>query len=119
MPASVSSPPSDPSSFSFDVSQNIALVPQFREAEVDSYFRAFEHIATALRWPEEVWPLMLQCKLVGKAQEVCSTLLLEESLQYEIVKSAVLRAYELVPEAYRQCFRNHKKSSNQTYVEFA
>ncbi len=103
----------------FDVSKHIALVPQFRETEVDSYFSAFERIATSLRWPKEVWSLLLQCRLFGKAQEVCSTLSLEESLKYESVKSAILRAYELVPEAYRQRFRKHKKSPTQTFVEFA
>jgi len=55
---------------SFDVSKNIALVPTFRETEVDSYFGAFEQIATALEWPKDMWPILLQCKLVGKAQEV-------------------------------------------------
>ncbi len=94
----------------FDVSKHIALVPQFRETEVDSYFSAFERIATSLRWPKEVWSLLLQCRLFGKAQE---------SLKYESVKSAILQAYELVPEAYRQCFRKHKKSPTQTFVEFA
>ncbi len=63
--------------------------------------------------------MLLQCRLFGKAQEVCSTLSLEESLKYESVKSAILRAYELVPEAYRQRFRKHKKSPTQTFVEFA
>lgn len=29
----------------FDVGKNIAVVPLFREAEVDSYFNAFEQIA--------------------------------------------------------------------------
>ncbi len=103
----------------FDISKRIVLVPHFRETEVDTYFSAFEHIASALRWPKEVWPLLLQCKLIGKAQEVCSALPLEESLQYESVKSAILRAYELVPEAYRQHFRNQKKTVQQTFVEFA
>ncbi len=32
----------------FDVSKHIALVPQFREIEVDSYFNVFERIASAL-----------------------------------------------------------------------
>lgn len=103
----------------FDVSKNIALVPTFRESEVDSYFNAFERIATALVWPKDMWPILLQCKLVGKAQEVVSSLSLEESLKYEMLKEAILRAYELVPEAYRQKFRNHKKTSEQTFVEFA
>ncbi len=42
---------------------------------------------------------------------------MEESLDYEQVKIAVLRIYELVPEAYRQKFRNHIKT-DETYVEF-
>ncbi len=73
----------------------------------------------ALRWPKEVWPLLLQCRLIGKAQEVCSALSINDSLDYEKVKSAVLRAYELVPEAYRQKFRSHAKTANQTFVEYA
>lgn len=103
----------------FDVSKNISLVPQFRETEVDSYFGVFERIACALNWSREVWPLLLQCKLTGKAQEVCATLSLEDSLKYDAVKAAILRAYELVPEAYRQRFRSHKKNFSQTFVEFA
>ncbi len=90
------------------MSKNISLVLQFRETEVDSYFGVFERIASALNWSREVWPLLLQCKLTGKAQEVCATLSLEDSLKYDAVKAAILRAYELVPEAYRQRFMSHK-----------
>lgn len=55
---------------------------------------------------------------MGKAQEVISALSFEDSLDYDVVKVTVLRAYELVPEAYRQRFRLHAKTSKQTYVEF-
>ncbi len=103
----------------FDVAKNIAIVPPFHEKEVEAYFQTFECIASALKWPTEVWALMLQCKLTGKAQEVCASLSLEESVQYDAVKIAILRAYELVPEHYRQRFRTTKKSASQTYVEFA
>lgn len=71
---------------------------------MDSNFSAFERTAVSLNWPKDVWSLLLQCRLVGKAMEVFSTLPLVESLQYEAVKTAILRAYELVPEAYRQKF---------------
>lgn len=40
-------------------------------------------------------------------------------MDYEMVKAAVLRAYELDPEAYRQNFRGLRKTATQTYVEFA
>jgi len=108
-----------PVSHEFDVSRQISLVPIFRESEVDTYFTVFERIAATLKWPRNIWPLLLQCKLVGKAQEVCSALTLEQSLDYGAVKSAVLRAYELVPEAYQQKFRKHVKTPSQTFVEFA
>ncbi len=110
-------PPASPSDF--DVRKQINLGPPFREAEVYSYFDAFERIAVALWWPKEVWPLLLQCRLIGKAQEVCSALSINDSLDYEKVKSAVLRAYELIPEAYRQKFSTHAKTANQTFVEYA
>ncbi len=58
-------------------------------------------------------------QLLGKAQEVCSALTLEQSLDYDAIKAAVLRAYELVPEAYCQKFRRHVKIPSQTFVEFA
>ncbi len=88
----------------FYVGKHVKLVPPFREAGVDSYFVAFERVAGALRWPKEMWALLLQCKLIGNAQEVCASLPVDTSLNYDVVKVAVLRAYELVPEAYRQKF---------------
>ncbi len=96
-PAPNAAPPTDSGSSgrTFDVSKHISLVPQFREAEVDTYFNAFERIASALQWSRDVWPLLLQCRLTGKAQEVCAALSLEDSLDYDVVKAAILRAYEL------------------------
>lgn len=41
-----------------------------------------------------------------------------ESKEYKNVKSAVLQAYKLVPEAYRQRFRNLRKREDQTHAEF-
>ena len=43
----------------------------------------------------------------------------DNSKVYEKVKEAILKAYELVPEAYRLKFRKLSYQSNQTYVEFA
>lgn len=100
------------SSSTFDLSKHISLVPQFREAKVDSYFNVFERVASMLHWSRDVWPLLLQCKLTGKAQEVCAALSLEDNLDYDVIKTEILRAYELVPEAYRQRFRNQRKVSD-------
>lgn len=56
----------------FDVAKYIRLVPPFNEGDVDKYFVLFGQVATTLKWPRNVWTLLLQCVLVGKVQQVCS-----------------------------------------------
>lgn len=56
---------------------------------------------------------------MGRAQDVYASLSVDQSSCYDTVKCAILRAYELVPEAYRQWFRNFRKKDHQTYVELA
>lgn len=60
---------------------------------------------------------MEQCKISGKALDVVAALLVEDSLDYNLVKVGIMRAYELVPEAYHQKFCKQKKNIDQTYVE--
>lgn len=59
---------------------------------------------------------LMQCRLIGKAQEACSSLSLEDGLVYEKVKNTIFHVYELLLEAYRQRFRNLKKNSDQTQL---
>ena len=101
------------------MTRHVRFVPPFQEAEPDKYFLHFEKIATSLHWPTEVWTLLLQSTLVGKAREVYSALSVDQSSVYRTVKNAILKAYELIPEAYRQKFRGTKRGEAQTYVEFA
>ena len=105
--------------YNFDVTKHIRLVPPFQEKEVDKYFLHLEKVAENLNWPKEQWTLLLQSVLIGKAREIYTQLGVEQSHHYETVKELILKGYELVPEAYRQKFRNCKKDSNQTHVEFA
>ena len=117
--ASLGKPPLSDKASVFDPARNIRLVPPFQEKEVDKYFAHFEKVADSLNWPKESWVLLLQSVLVGKAQEIYGSLSVEQSSNYEHVKEAILKAYELVPEAYRQKFRNYLKYDSKTHVEFA
>ena len=103
----------------FDLGKNGRLVPPFNELEVDKYFQHFERVAQNLKWPTDQWPLLLQSVLRGKAQEAYTALPISECVDYNSVKNAILKAYELVPEAYRQKFRNYREQESQTHVEFA
>ena len=100
----------------FDFTRHVKLVPPFQEHEVDKFFPHFEKIA---HWPSEIQAMLLQSVLIGKAREVYSALSVEQSADYNLVKREILRAYELVPEAYRQRFRDAKCQDSQTYMEFA
>ena len=102
----------------FDLTKLIRLVPAFNEEDVDKYFQHFEKIASNLEWPIEAWPTLLQTVLKGKAQETYASLSITDSANYDTVKMAILRSYEMVPEAYRQRFRDYRMGENQTYVEF-
>lgn len=102
------------SAIAFDVSKCISLVLAFREAEVDSYFAPFERLASPLQWPIDIWPLLLQCKLSGKAQEVVAALPLKESL-IRVLKqlSCKLMNWSLIGRSF------DSRGNFQTYVEFA
>ena len=63
--------------------------------------------------------MLLQSVLVGKAREMYIQLSVEQASNYDSVKELILKGYELVPEAYRQKFRDCEKEKDQTYVEFA
>ena len=76
-------------------------------------------MAANLHWLPESHTMLLQSALIGKAREVYSALSVEQSADYEVVKREILKAYELVPEAYRQQFRESKCKEGQTYMEFA
>jgi hypothetical protein len=103
----------------FDAAKSIRLVPKFQEKAVDKYFPQFEKVAENLKWPKKYWSTLLQSVLIGKAAEVYSALAIAYSSDFDKVKAAILKAFQLVPEAYRQRFRRYKQFDNQTYLEFA
>ena len=103
----------------FDISKHIQFVSPFQEREIDKYFLHFEKVVTSLEWPRDIWTLLLQSVRVGKARKIYAALSLDQSSEYDTVKTAILNAYKLVPEAYRQKFRGSTKGDTQTYVEFA
>ena len=102
----------------FDVSVNLRLLPKFSEKDPETFFLLFERLAEARQWSDAHRTLLLQCVLTGRAQEAFAALSVADSVRYRAVKAAVLKTYELVPEAYRQRFRTTRKEE-QNYTEFA
>ncbi|KAK0141041.1 hypothetical protein N1851_021949 [Merluccius polli] len=97
----------------------VKFLPRFNERDPDVFFSLFEHIATERKWNDEDRSLLLQTVLVGRAQDAFVALTPADRRKYDKVKQAVLKCYELIPEAYRQRFRNWRKNESQTHVEMA
>ncbi|XP_047469165.1 uncharacterized protein LOC125025237 [Penaeus chinensis] len=100
------------SSFAFSAHGHSRLNPE-------EFFLQFEKIAESLDWPEESWAVIIQTAFTGQAKRVFTNLPKEICKDYDAVKNIILQAYDLVPEAYRQKFRNLRKLESQTYIEYA
>ena len=102
-----------------DCGRFVKLVPKFSEEEPDQFFLHFEKVAKQCEWDTSMWALLVQSSLTGRAQEIYSAMSVEDSQNYDKVKKVILKAYEKVPEAYRQKFRNYRKPEGQTFMEFS
>ena len=101
----------------FDLAKNLKLLPTFTEYDPDDYFKVFEEMADHFQWPREQWVWLLKPKLTGKAVKAVRHL--ENTSDYNFVKQAILDAFSITEEGYRQSFRDLTKKGFQTYLEFA
>ena len=102
----------------FKLNAAIKFVPKFNEEKPECFFTHFERTAQLHSWPRDKWVLLVDSVFVGRAQEVFSAIDVTCVNDYDYVKKAVLNVYKKVPEAYRQEFRDYRRASKQSYVEF-
>ena len=70
-------------------------------------------------WSKEDWALALCALLSGKALDIISRLTASQVKQYELVKSSLLKGYDLTEEGYRLKFKQSKLHQGETYVQYA
>ncbi|XP_068238461.1 uncharacterized protein [Palaemon carinicauda] len=117
--ANLISSPKDTYQDWFNIGAALKLVPVFDEKDVPEFFKAFERVASRLSWPTEMWTVLIQCRLVGKAMRVYNALEEEVARDYQKVKALILKSYDLAAEAYCLQFLNYTKHPAQSFVEFA
>ena len=95
-------------------------IPFFDEAtdDMDSYLERFEWIAENYNWDKEDWPFHLSQYLRGKATEAYTRLSRSDRKNYDIVKEALLRRYNLTDEGYRKKFRESQPDDGETPQQF-
>jgi len=81
-------------------------MPYFDEDKnfTDSYLNRFEQFATSQRWDLSTWALCLSALLRGRALDVNSMMSKDDVNDYEKLKTALLKRYQLTADGFRKRF---------------
>ena len=85
---------------------------------MDSYLRRFERFAETAGWEKENWATDLSALVQGKALDVYSRLSPDDALNYDKLKDALLKRFQLTEEGFRSKFRNSKPETGETPPQF-
>jgi len=88
-----------------------------QDDDIEAYLLTFERLMQAYEIKPERWAFKLAPQLVGKAQQAYAALTPEAAADYEQLKKAILRRYDVNEETYRQCFRVATWKSSETARE--
>lgn len=84
---------------------------------IEHYLTTFERLATVFNWPEEDWAIHLIPLLTGKARSAFVAMDSEGTLDYDLLKEAVVKKYEINAETYRLQFRALETRPEETPQE--
>jgi len=95
-------------------------MPYFDEDKdfMDSYLNRFEQFATSQRWKPSTWALCLSALLRGRALDVYSMMAKDDVNDYEKLKSALLKRYQLTADGFRKRFRTSRPEAGESPSQF-
>jgi len=110
-----------PSDLQASVKINGPKLPPFEEGKgnMDSYIQRFERYATARKWQKEQWGSHLSELLKGKSLDVFSRLPVEQALNFDELKKALLKRFELTEEGFRKKFKSSMPEIEETFGQFS
>ena len=86
--------------------------------DLDAYLQRFERFATNAKWEKTGWATKLSALLSGRALDVYSRLSEEAAVDYDQVKLALMKRYDLTEDGYRRKFRVSKPESDESPDQF-
>ena len=96
------------------------VLTKFEEGEdVEAYLTAFERVMTVYSIDRSRWAIKLAPQLSGRALQAYAALNADVAGNYQEVKKAILRWYDIGDETYRQRFRTARRKDNEAYVGLA
>ena len=85
--------------------------------DIEAFLTTFERLMTVYGLPEDRWAIKLAPQLPGRALEAYAALSSTAASNYEEVKKAILRRYDISEETYRQRFRSTRRKDGKSYTE--
>ena len=95
-------------------------LPYFEESKdkMDSYLSRFEKYATANKWDKNVWAAYLSALLKGGAVDVYDRLSTEDAADYDKLKDALLKNFDMTERGFRKKFRYSRPERSETFIQF-
>ena len=104
---------------------SINVIPQIPKLQpfmptdrIEIYFEGFERWATVQKINKKDWHAHIQPLLTGKALEAFLRLPTNESTDYDLIKSTIMKRFNISPEEHRKMFRSSRKADNESHVEW-
>ncbi|XP_033726451.1 uncharacterized protein LOC117316074 [Pecten maximus] len=97
-------------------------LPSFEEGRdnIDSYLQRFQRFATTQKWDKATqWAPNLSVLLKGKALDVFTRLPVDQSMDYDVLKNALLKRFEMTEYGFRRRFREGRPEKGETFSQFA
>jgi len=82
---------------------------------MDSYLSRFERFATSQRWNKGDWALYFSALLKGRALDVYSMLPADQANNYDRLKDALLKRYQLSVDGFKRRFPSATPKSGQRH----
>ncbi|XP_040195045.1 uncharacterized protein LOC120928035 [Rana temporaria] len=89
------------------------------EEEIEAFLQDFERLCQIHEVLSQDWVVLLASNLTGRAADAYRALEDEDAKDYDRVKEALLARFAITPEASRIKFRESRKQTDTTYVEWA
>ena len=95
-------------------------LPNFDETKdsMDAYIRRFERYAVANNWDAANYATYLSSLLKGKALEVYAQMSTADCTNYDRLKRALLRRFQMTEDGYRRRFYTSKMERDETAGQF-
>lgn len=85
--------------------------------DIEHYLTTFERLAEVYQWPRGDWAVRLIPLLTGKARSAFVAMNPSQTRDYDQVKVAILKKYEIGAETYRLRFRSLSTPADETPTE--